>query len=135
MLVERVVERRGAVREQPEKVRCEHERAGRDGDPGRRRAEIAAPARIGERGEREPRQQHDRPIFAEHRRSRRHARERRGDAVALLERSQEEQRRRRPQRDQHGVGVELQRVEIVERNQGEQREARGTLLAVEPARG
>jgi hypothetical protein len=135
MRLHRIGERRKIVGVEPGDVRREPDESGRDRRPWRRRAEIGGAAPIGERGQRQTEQQHDRPVLAEHRGRRRQAGERGEHRTARLVGAQKQRRGRRPQRDHHRVGVELQRMEIEERHQGEQRQPHHPFLGVEVAAG
>ena len=112
-------------------MRSEHQRTGRDRHPWRGRAEIGIAPGIGQRRDAEAEKQHRRPVLAVDRSRRQHAGKRRIQYVARLERAQEEQRGPCPERQQHGVLVELQGVKVEERHQREQRQPDHPLLAVE----
>ncbi len=131
----RIGERREVLPHQPRDMRREQERADGDRHPRRRRTEILPSARIGQRRDAEPREQEDRPVLAHHGGRRRGAGERRPEHAARLVGAQEEPGDDRPERDQHRVGVVFQRMEIEERNEGEQQQAGDALLAFEIAFG
>ena len=135
MGLERIAERREIMGIEPPDMGRQRRRADGDGDVGGRRAEVEPATGIGERRDREPGQQHDRPVFHQHGGGGREARQRRHPSAAAVEGAQEEPRGQRPSRRQHRIGVVLQRVKIEERNEREKRQPDGALFAVEIAPG
>ena len=100
-------------------------------DPRRRRAEIGAAALVDQGGGDQPGDQKDRPVFAQHGGGRSGAGERGVERAARRVAAQKPQRGRRPSRHQHGVDVELQRMEIEKRNERQQRQAENSFFDVE----
>ena len=126
-----VGKRREVVLLEPDQMRRQHNQADGNRDPWRRRAEIGAAAAVDQRGNDETGDQKDRPVFAQHGASGGKSGERGVSRAARRIRAQEPPCGRSPQRHQHGVHVEFQRMEIEERHQRQQRQAEDTLLDVE----
>ena len=131
----RIGQRRELGRQKPDGMRCDQDRADADRHPRRRRSEISGAPLVEQRRDAEPQQQEHRPVFAEHRGRCEQTRERGPAHAPLFIGAQEAERGRRPQRQQDGVGVELQRVEIEERNERHQHQGQRALLAVEIVAG
>ncbi len=115
----------------PGQMGREPRRPGRDRQPGRRRAQIKAAPRIGERCDPESKQQNDRPILSEHGGGRGKSCQHRIGRTTCRKGAQEQPRGQRPQRRHHRVGVELEGVKIIERHQGEQGQTGDALFAAE----
>ena len=131
----RISQRRELGRQKPDGMRRDQDRADADRHPRRRRSEISGAPLVEQRRNAEPQQQEHRPVFAEHRARREQTSERGPAHAPLFIGAQEAERGRRPQRQQDGVGVELQRVEIEERDERHQHQGQCALLAVEIVAG
>ena len=117
------------IGEQGRDVGREQGRAYRDRRPRRRRADVVAPTRMRERAGRKAEDEERRPVFGQHGDRGAHARQGACEQRARGIRAQEQIGRAGPHRDQQRVGIELERLQVENRREGEQHQRERALFS------
>jgi len=124
---ESVAERRKVVQVKPCQVWRKRRHPGSDRHIGGGRTKILPAPRIAQCPDRQRGQQDHGPVFRQHGAGGRHAGQCRKAQPAAFKGTQKEPRRQRPPRHHRGIGVELERMKIEERDERQQSQSDSAL--------